>query len=138
MGGNPAAEFLALPPGLEQIDRLLDDPVFFEPFVPFFDPLIGRPSIPIETYLRMMVLRFRYRLGFETLCAEVTDSLAWRRFCRIGLTDAVPHPSTLTWASTGLTDIHHQGHSPRKDVQNGDHGEAEAASAALVHSGVQS
>ncbi len=20
------------------------------------------------------------------------------------------------WASTGLTDIHHQGHSPRKDV----------------------
>ena len=24
------------------------------------------------------------------------------------------------WASTGLTDIHHQGHSPGKDVQNGD------------------
>jgi len=24
------------------------------------------------------------------------------------------------WASSGLTDIHHQGHSPRKDVQNGD------------------
>ncbi len=41
------------------------------------------------------------------------------------------------WASTGLTDIHHQGHSPREDVQNGDHGEEEAASAALVHSGVQ-
>ena len=43
----------------------------------------------------MMFLRFRYRLGFETLCAEVADSLAWRRFCRIGITDAVPHPSTL-------------------------------------------
>jgi len=41
------------------------------------------------------------------------------------------------WASTGLTDIHHQGHSPREDVQNGDHGEEEAASASLVHSGVQ-
>ena len=27
-------EFLTLPPGLAQIDRLLDDPVFFEPFVP--------------------------------------------------------------------------------------------------------
>ncbi len=88
-------EFLALPPGLAQIDRLLEDPVFFEPFVPFFDPLIGRPSIPMETYLRMMFLRFRYRLGFETLCAEVADSLAWRRFCRIAITDAVPHPSTL-------------------------------------------
>jgi IS5 family transposase len=88
-------EFLALPPGLEAIDRLLDDPVFFEPFVAFFDPVIGRPSIPMETYLRMMFLRFRYRLGFETLCAEVADSLAWRRFCRIPLTDAVPHPTTL-------------------------------------------
>ena len=93
-------EFLALPPGLEQIDRLLDDPVFFEPFVPFFDPVIGRPSIPMETYLRMMFLRFRYRLGFETLCAEVADSLAWRRFCRIAITDAVPHPSTLMKITT--------------------------------------
>ena len=93
-------EFLALPPGLEQIDRLLDDPVFFEPFVAHFDPVIGRPSIPMETYLRMMFLRFRYRLGFETLCAEVADSLAWRRFCRIGITDAVPHPSTLMKITT--------------------------------------
>ena len=60
-------ELSRLPPGLEQADRLLDDPVFFVPFVPFFDPVIGRPSIPMETYLRMMFLRFRYRLGFETL-----------------------------------------------------------------------
>jgi IS5 family transposase len=97
-------EFLALPPGLEQIDRLLDDPVFFEPFVPFFDPVIGRPSIPMETYLRMMFLRFRYRLGFETLCAEVADSLAWRRFCRIAITDAVPHPSTLMKITTRCGD----------------------------------
>ena len=97
-------EFLALPPGLEAIDRLLDDPVFFEPFVAFFDPTIGRPSIPMETYLRMMFLRFRYRLGFETLCAEVADSLAWRRFCRIGLTDAVPHPSTLMKITTRCGD----------------------------------
>jgi transposase, IS5 family len=97
-------EFLALPPGLEQVDRLLDDPVFFEPFVAFFDPVLGRPSIPMETYLRMMFLRFRYRLGFETLCAEVADSLAWRRFCRIGITDAVPHPSTLMKITTRCGD----------------------------------
>jgi transposase, IS5 family len=93
-------EFLRLPPGLSEIDRLLDDPVFFEPFEEFFDPEIGRPSIPMETYLRMMFLRFRYRLGFETLCAEVADSWAWRRFCRIGLTDAVPHPTTLMKITT--------------------------------------
>ncbi len=93
-------EFLRLPPGLSEIDRLLDDPVFFEPFEEFFDPEIGRPSIPMETYLRMMFLRFRYRLGFGTLCAEVADSLAWRRFCRIGLTDPVPHPTTLMKITT--------------------------------------
>jgi IS5 family transposase len=38
-------EFLCLPPGLAQVDDLLDDPVFFEPFVALFDPQIGRPSI---------------------------------------------------------------------------------------------
>jgi transposase, IS5 family len=93
-------ELLRLPPGLSDIDALLDRPVFFEPFEEFFDPEIGRPSIPMETYLRMMFLRFRYGLGFETLCAEVTDSWAWRRFCRIGLTDPVPHPSTLMKITT--------------------------------------
>ena len=88
-------EFRRLPPGLSAIDSLLDDPVFFEPFFSYFDPQFGRPSIPIETYLRLMHLRFLYRLGFETLCAEVTDSLSWRRFCRIGPYDNVPDASTL-------------------------------------------
>jgi IS5 family transposase len=86
---------LRLPPGLAAIDELLDDPRFFEPFRPFFDPRQGRPSIPMETYQRMMFLRFRYKLGFETLCAEVSDSIAWRRFCRIPLDTAVPHPTTV-------------------------------------------
>jgi IS5 family transposase len=35
-------------------------PTFFVPFAPFFDPRIDRPSTPMETYLRMMVLKFRY------------------------------------------------------------------------------
>lgn len=86
---------LGLPPGLAAIDVLLDDERFFVPFEPFFSARHGRPSIPIETYLRMMVLRFRYQLGFETLCAEVSDSIAWRRFCRIPLDTPVPHPTTL-------------------------------------------
>jgi IS5 family transposase len=60
-----------------------------------FTATIGRPSIPMETYLRLMFLKYRYRLWFEATCAEVTDSLAWRRFCRIGLGESVPHPSTL-------------------------------------------
>jgi IS5 family transposase len=45
---------LRLPEELARVDALLDDPAFFIPFVPFFDPLMGRPSTPKETYLRMM------------------------------------------------------------------------------------
>ena len=76
---------LRLPDELARVDTLLDDRVFFAPFVPFFDPRVGRPSTPMETYLRMMFLKFRYRLGYESLCAEVIDSITWRRFCRIPL-----------------------------------------------------
>ena len=53
---------------------MLDDPVFFRPFEPFFDARSGRPSTPMETYLRLMFLKFRYRLGYESLCREMADS----------------------------------------------------------------
>ena len=94
------AELLKLPEELARVDGLLDDPVFFAPFVPFFDPRIGRPSTPMETYLRLMFLKFRYRLGYESLCREVSDSITWRRFCRIGLDGSVPHPTTLMKLTT--------------------------------------
>ncbi len=105
-------ELLVLPDELARVDALLDDPVFFAPFVAYFDPRIGRPSVPMETYLRMMFLKFRYRLGFESLCREVGDSISWQRFCRIPLGSRVPHPTTLMkltsrWgeaAVTGLND----------------------------------
>jgi transposase, IS5 family len=88
-------ELRRLPGELARVDALLDDPVFFAPFAPFFDPRLGRPSTPMETYLRLMFLKFRYRLGFESLCREVSDSITWRQFCRIGLDQMVPHPTTL-------------------------------------------
>jgi transposase, IS5 family len=91
---------MGLPGDIGEIDELLDDPRFFEPFGAFFDPTLGRPSIPMETYLPMMFLKYRYRLGFEPLCAEVADSLAWRRFCRIPLGCRVPHPTTLMKITT--------------------------------------
>lgn len=93
-------ELLTLPDELARVDVLLDDAVFFAPFVGFFDPRIGRPSTPMETYLRLMFLKFRYRLGYESLCREVSDSITWRRFCRIPLDGAVPHPTTLMKLTT--------------------------------------
>ena len=93
-------ELRQLPTELARIDVLLDDPVFFAPFVPFFDPRMGRPSTPMETYLRLMFLKFRYRLGYESLCREVSDSITWRQFCRIGIDQPVPHPTTLMKLTT--------------------------------------
>ena len=93
-------ELRRLPVELARVDALLDDPVFFAPFVPFFDPRMGRPSTPMETYLRMMFLKFRYRLGYESLCREVSDSITWRQFCRIGIDQPVPHSTTLMKLTT--------------------------------------
>jgi IS5 family transposase len=77
------------------VDNLLDDDRFMTPFVERFSCSIGRPTIPMETYLRLMYLKHRYGLGYETLVKEVGDSLSWRRFCRIGLGASAPHPTTL-------------------------------------------
>ena len=43
---------LGMPAELEAVDCLLDDPAFFEPFGNHFHAALGRPSLPIETYLR--------------------------------------------------------------------------------------
>ena len=47
-----------------------------------------------------MFLKYRYRLGYEALCAEVSESLTWLRFCRIPLGERAPHPSTLMRITT--------------------------------------
>jgi transposase, IS5 family len=85
---------------LERVDGWLDDERFFGPFVAHFDPRIGRPSVPMETYLRLMFLKYRYRLGYESLCAEVADSISWRIFSRIDIDGSVPHPTTLMKITT--------------------------------------
>jgi len=54
----------------------------------------------METYLRLMFLKFRHGLGYESLCREVADSITWRRFCRIPLDGKVPHPTTLMKLTT--------------------------------------
>jgi IS5 family transposase len=54
----------------------------FEPYRAHFHATLGRPSVPIETYLRLMFLKYRYRLGFAPLCREAAASISWQRFAR--------------------------------------------------------
>jgi transposase, IS5 family len=88
-------ELKRLPAELAQVDAFLDDERLIAPWRALFDRRLGRPSVPIDTLLRLLYLKHRYQLGYESLCKEVSDSIGWRRFCRIGLDRPVPHPTTL-------------------------------------------
>jgi transposase, IS5 family len=98
-------EVRELPADLAALDGLLSDPelamVFLERWrreVLETGRLVlseGRPTIAMETYVRLMVLKARYRWGYRTLVAEVSDSIHLRRFCRISLSERVPDESTV-------------------------------------------
>ena len=88
-------------PELRVVDAVLDDQRFLEPFRGRFSARRGRYTIPMETYLRMMYLKTKYQLGYESLVEEVTDSVSWRRFCRISLSGRVPDASTLIKLTNG-------------------------------------
>ena len=98
-------EVRELPQDLAALDRLLSDPelamVFLERFrreVVETGRLVlteGRPTIAMETYVRLMVLKARYRWGYRSLVAEVSDSIHLHRFCRISLSERVPDESTI-------------------------------------------
>ncbi len=88
-------ELLRMNEELTQVDKLLGDDRFLVPFRERFGTTMGRPTTAVSTYLRMMYLKHRYQLGYEVLVKEVSDSLAWRRFCHLDLGDRVPDSTTL-------------------------------------------
>jgi IS5 family transposase len=76
----------------------LSDPALLEPVERAWDAAArghGRPTIPMTTLMRLMVVKQRSGWGYETLVREVSDSLHLRRFCRIALTERVPDESTV-------------------------------------------
>jgi IS5 family transposase len=91
-------EVRELPADLAALDRLVADPALLAPVEAAWDAAargFGRPTIPIERLLRMMVIKQRSGWGYETLVREVSDSLHLRRFCRIALSERVPDESTV-------------------------------------------
>lgn len=92
------SEVRELPEDLAKIDEMLADPAMLEPIAAHWQPSsieIGRPTIPMATYVRMMVVKQRSGWGYETLVGEVSDSLHLRRFCGIPIDGRVPHESTV-------------------------------------------
>jgi transposase, IS5 family len=98
-------EVKELPEDLAALDGLLSDPELLWPLVERWRQEFketgrlvlteGRPTIPLETYVRLMVLKARYRWGYRSLVAEVSDSIHLRRFCLIALSERVPDESTV-------------------------------------------
>lgn len=57
----------------------------------------GRPSVPPQALVRMMMVGYLYGLTSERrLCQEVQLNLAYRWFCGLGLEDKVPDHSTFS------------------------------------------
>jgi len=87
-----------LPMDLEALDRLLADPALLAPVERAWEEGArrwGRPSVPIDRFVRLMVVKHRCGWGYETLVREVSDSLHLRRFCLLALSDRVPDESTI-------------------------------------------
>jgi len=89
-----------LPTELAIIDQLLDNESFLQTFAELHPKgkKSGRPTFAIEKYIRLMVLKHKYNLGYESLVKEVGDSITWQIFCRIAIDEPMPDPSTLIYA----------------------------------------
>ncbi len=90
---NP--ELFQLDEELQEVDKLLCDKSLLKPFEESFDSTMGRSGTPVDVYLRMMYLKFRFGLAYEEVEREVRERLPWRRFCHLSLMDTVPDSTTL-------------------------------------------
>lgn len=94
-----------LPEDLARLDELLADPGLLAPIEAHWRQEAeaagrsaaghGRPTISMQSYVRLMVVKQRTGWGYETLVREVSDSLHLRRFCLIALGERVPDESTV-------------------------------------------
>ena len=76
----------SLPDDLARLDQVLDAPQVLKQFEQHWGRAnlnVGRPSIPMATYVRLMALKHRHGWGYERLVRQVADSFHLRRFCRI-------------------------------------------------------
>ncbi len=81
---------------LRSIDRFVELSDIRRQLEPYYSA-IGRPSIDPELMIRMLLIGYCCGIRSERrLCEEVHLNLAYRWFCRLGLTDPVPDHSTFS------------------------------------------
>lgn len=81
---------------LRSIDRFIDLGDIRHHLAPFYSST-GRPSIDPELMIRMLLVGYCCGIRSERrLCEEVHLNLAYRWFCRLGLTGAVPDHSSFS------------------------------------------
>lgn len=80
---------------LSKIDKLLQTDSLLKPFEEVFHETMGRPGTPVDVYLRMLFLKFRWGLSYEEVEREVRERIPWRIFCHLRMMDSVPDSTTL-------------------------------------------
>ena len=83
---------------VRKIDAALDLSWLRSELAPHYSSM-GRPSIDPELMIRMLVVGYVFAIRSERLiCREVQVNLAYRRFCKLGIEDAIPDHSAFSRA----------------------------------------
>lgn len=94
---------------LGEIEKLIDWPALYQLLGPIYDSDEGRPSYPVLTLVKLLLLQQWYGLSDPGLEEAVDDRLSFRRFAGLPLDAGVPDHSTI-WrfrqnlASEGLAE----------------------------------
>ncbi len=95
---------LEMDPILAHIDEVLDDEVLFQrvkaDLTRRYPKTLetGRPSLPVETIVRMLALRHLYVWSYRETIRYVNDSLVLRGFARLYFEPAPEHTTLNRWA----------------------------------------
>ena len=80
---------------LLRIDREVDFSRIRKRLERFYHPVLGRPSYPPETLVRVLFLAYLYNLSDVAVCEQLKYNALFRWFCHIGVRDPIPDDTTL-------------------------------------------
>lgn len=100
---------------LRKIDQTINFSFIYRLCAPLYCADNGRPAIDPEVLFRMLFVGYLYGTRSEVrLCEEIQDNVAYRWFCKLGLTEKVPDEAVeADWERLGKKPL------PPKD----DHGD---------------